>query len=131
MNFAKWNWNVEKAPFDSYKLDFTPLGGNREIKVDVRIICALLTVTLSVEVEEGRFREDPFTIVYMWCPLMPPLRERGSDIVTLANHSWNFTPNKTRRNTNLSIKRHKVYLSAIHGRGNVRQLQNIIRNIVR
>ncbi|MFA0678247.1 sigma 54-interacting transcriptional regulator, partial [Vibrio sp. 10N.222.51.A6] len=64
---------------------FTPLGGNREIKVDVRIICATNRDPL-VEVEEGRFREDLYYRVHVVPIEMPPLRERGSDIVTLSNH---------------------------------------------
>ncbi|MFA0410353.1 sigma-54-dependent transcriptional regulator, partial [Vibrio splendidus] len=64
---------------------FTPLGGNREIKVDVRIICATNRDPL-VEVEEGRFREDLYYRVHVVPIEMPPLRERGGDIVTLCNH---------------------------------------------
>ncbi|MEF1175292.1 sigma-54 factor interaction domain-containing protein, partial [Vibrio sinaloensis] len=64
---------------------FTPLGGSREVKVDVRIICATNREPL-VEVEEGRFREDLYYRVHVVPVDMPPLRERGNDIVTLASH---------------------------------------------
>lgn len=64
---------------------YTPLGGTKEMKVDVRIICATNRDPLT-EVEEGRFREDLYYRVHVVPIDMPPLRERGSDIVTLAKH---------------------------------------------
>lgn len=64
---------------------FTPLGANKEMKVDVRIICATNRDPLQ-EVEEGRFREDLYYRVHVIPVEMPPLRERGNDIITLATH---------------------------------------------
>ncbi|SBS68731.1 sigma-54-dependent transcriptional regulator [Vibrio atlanticus] len=108
---------------------FTPLGGNREIKVDVRIICATNRDPL-VEVEEGRFREDLYYRVHVVPIEMPPLRERGSDIVTLANHFLKLYAKQDKKKFKSIDKETQNLLKRYAWPGNVRQLQNIIRNIV-
>ncbi|WP_133160143.1 sigma 54-interacting transcriptional regulator, partial [Vibrio cyclitrophicus] len=64
---------------------FIPLGGNQEIRVNVRIICATNRDPL-VEVAEGRFREDLYYRVHVVPIEMPPLREREGDIIILADY---------------------------------------------
>ncbi|MEZ8607181.1 sigma-54-dependent transcriptional regulator [Vibrio sp. 10N.222.54.A1] len=108
---------------------FTPLGGNREIKVDVRIICATNRDPL-VEVEEGRFREDLYYRVHVVPIEMPPLRERGSDIVTLCNHFLKLYAKQDKKKFKSIDKETQNLLKRYAWPGNVRQLQNIIRNIV-
>ena len=108
---------------------FTPLGGNREIKVDVRIICATNRDPL-VEVEEGRFREDLYYRVHVVPIEMPPLRERGSDIVTLCNHFLKLYAKQDKKKFKSIDKETQNLLKRYVWPGNVRQLQNIIRNIV-
>ncbi|WP_215405982.1 sigma-54-dependent transcriptional regulator [Vibrio gigantis] len=108
---------------------FTPLGGNREVKVDVRIICATNRDPL-VEVEEGRFREDLYYRVHVVPIEMPPLRERGSDIVTLANHFLKLYAKQDKKKFKSIDKETQNLLKRYPWPGNVRQLQNIIRNIV-
>jgi len=108
---------------------FTPLGGNREIKVDVRIICATNRDPL-LEVEEGRFREDLYYRVHVVPIEMPPLRERGSDIVTLSNHFLKLYAKQDKKRFKSIDKETQSLLKRYSWPGNVRQLQNIIRNIV-
>ncbi|MCC4817073.1 sigma-54-dependent Fis family transcriptional regulator [Vibrio lentus] len=108
---------------------FTPLGGNREIKVDVRIICATNRDPL-VEVEEGRFREDLYYRVHVVPIEMPPLRERGSDIVTLASHFLKLYAKQDKKKFKSIDKETQTLLKRYAWPGNVRQLQNVIRNIV-
>ncbi|MGF1744049.1 sigma-54-dependent transcriptional regulator [Vibrio minamisatsumaniensis] len=108
---------------------FTPLGGNREIKVDVRIICATNPDPL-VEVEEGRFREDLYYRVHVVPIEMPPLRERGSDIVTLANHFLKLYAKQDKKKFKSIDKETQTLFRRYPWPGNVRQLQNVIRNIV-
>jgi DNA-binding NtrC family response regulator len=108
---------------------FTPLGGNREIKVDVRIICATNRDPL-VEVEEGRFREDLYYRVHVVPIEMPPLRERGSDITTLANHFLKLYAKQDKKKFRSIDKETQTLLKRYPWPGNVRQLQNVIRNIV-
>ncbi|QPK04280.1 sigma-54-dependent transcriptional regulator [Vibrio kanaloae] len=108
---------------------FTPLGGHREIKVDVRIICATNRDPL-VEVEEGRFREDLYYRVHVVPIEMPPLRERGSDILTLANHFLKLYAKQDKKKFKSIDKETQTQLKRYPWPGNVRQLQNVIRNIV-
>ncbi|ENJ2789164.1 sigma-54-dependent Fis family transcriptional regulator [Vibrio parahaemolyticus] len=108
---------------------YTPLGGTKEMKVDVRIICATNRNPLT-EVEEGRFREDLYYRVHVVPIDMPPLRERGSDIVTLAkNFLTTYAKEDKKKFSNIDTEAQHV-IKHYEWPGNVRQLQNIIRNIV-
>ncbi|HCG8422899.1 TPA: sigma-54-dependent Fis family transcriptional regulator [Vibrio parahaemolyticus] len=108
---------------------YTPLGGTKEMKVDVRIICATNRDPLT-EVEEGRFREDLYYRVHVVPIDMPPLRERGSDIVTLARHFLTtYAKEDKKKFSNIDTEAQHV-IKHYEWPGNVRQLQNIIRNIV-
>ncbi|HCM1331503.1 TPA: sigma-54-dependent Fis family transcriptional regulator [Vibrio parahaemolyticus] len=108
---------------------YTPLGGTKEMKVDVRIICATNRDPLA-EVEEGRFREDLYYRVHVVPIDMPPLRERGSDIVTLAKHFLTtYAKEDKKKFSNIDTEAQHV-IKHYEWPGNVRQLQNIIRNIV-
>lgn len=62
---------------------FTPLGGSKEIATDLRIICATNRDPL-VELNEKRFREDLYYRVNVVPIKMPPLRDRGTDILDIA-----------------------------------------------
>lgn len=108
---------------------FTPLGGTREVKVDCRIICATNRDPLK-EVAEGRFREDLYYRVHVIPIELPPLRERGSDIVTLATHFVKLYAKQDGKKFKDLSKEVKKHLLNYPWPGNVRQLQNIMRNIV-
>ncbi|BBL88752.1 sigma-54-dependent Fis family transcriptional regulator [Vibrio rotiferianus] len=108
---------------------YTPLGASREMKVDVRIICATNRDPLE-EVEQGRFREDLYYRVHVVPIDMPPLSERGSDIVTLASHFLNTYAKQDKKKFKSLSKEVQTLFKAYAWPGNVRQLQNIIRNIV-
>ncbi|HHP0465909.1 TPA: sigma-54-dependent transcriptional regulator [Vibrio harveyi] len=108
---------------------YTPLGATREMKVDVRIICATNRDPLT-EVEEGRFREDLYYRVHVVPIDMPPLRERGSDIVTLAKHFLTTYAKQDKKKFNNIDSEAQHVIKHYDWPGNVRQLQNIIRNIV-
>ena len=108
---------------------FTPLGGSRELKVDVRIICATNRDPL-LEVEEGRFREDLYYRVHVVPIEMPPLKERGNDITTLATHFLKVFAKEDSKKFNGINRDAESLLKRYSWPGNVRQLQNVIRNIV-
>ncbi len=63
----------------------TPLGSNREVKVDVRIIAATNRDLLS-EIKAGRFREDLYYRLNIISMCIPPLRERREDVAPLVMH---------------------------------------------
>jgi DNA-binding NtrC family response regulator len=62
-----------------------PVGGDCEVEFDARIVAAT-NRDLEKEVAEGRFRADLFYRINVVCVDLPPLRARGRDILTLANH---------------------------------------------
>ncbi len=108
---------------------FTPLGDSRERKVDIRIICATNRDPYK-EVEQGRFREDLYYRVHVVPIEMPPLRDRGKDILALATHFLKIYAKQDGKKF-IAINREveKVFKHYAWP-GNVRELQNIIRNIV-
>ncbi|RJX66484.1 sigma-54-dependent Fis family transcriptional regulator [Vibrio sinensis] len=108
---------------------YTPLGASKELKVDVRIICATNRNPL-LEVEEGRFREDLYYRVHVVPIEMPPLRERGNDIVILATHFLKLYAREDGKKFKEISKDAESLLKRYRWPGNVRQLQNVIRNIV-
>ena len=64
---------------------FRRLGGTSDIKVDVRVIAAT-NRDLEQQVRDGKFREDLYYRLNVLRIAMPPLRERGDDVVLLADH---------------------------------------------
>ncbi len=101
------------------------VGGERPIKIDVRVISAT-NRDLKAEVEAGRFREDLFYRLHVVPLQLPPLRERTEDIVPLARHFVH----KLRKRTNPGItgmtEDAEAHLRAYHYPGNVRELENVI-----
>jgi DNA-binding NtrC family response regulator len=65
--------------------EITPIGSNKPVPVDVRLVCATNT-NLPEAVKAGAFREDLLYRINTIQIKVPPLRERGTDIVLLANH---------------------------------------------
>ncbi|USD67798.1 sigma-54 dependent transcriptional regulator [Vibrio sp. SCSIO 43136] len=107
----------------------TPLGSSKEVKVDVRIICATNRNPLD-EVEQGRFREDLYYRVHVIPVDMPPLRDRGKDILELSRHFLQMYAKQDGKKFTGFKREVESVLKRYNWPGNVRQLQNIIRNIV-
>ncbi|MBU0928975.1 MAG: sigma 54-interacting transcriptional regulator [Spirochaetes bacterium] len=105
------------------------VGGMSTVKVDVRVIVAT-NRRLEDEIREGRFREDLFYRLNVFPIRVPPLRERKSDIVLLADH---FAERYARKNEK-PIKRISSpaidLLMSYHWPGNVRELENCIERAV-
>ena len=108
---------------------FQPVGAARPEKADVRIVSATNRDPLA-EVEAGRFREDLYYRLYVVPIELPPLRDRGEDVLLIARHFLTaFGKEEGRRFRGFSREAE----AAIRGYpwpGNVRQLQNAIRNVV-
>jgi DNA-binding NtrC family response regulator len=106
-----------------------PVGGQREIEVDVRVIAAT-NRDLQREVQDGRFREDLFYRLNVIHLHLPPLRQRTEDIPELARH---FVKGTCER---FGLPERRLTADAIHvlqaysWPGNVRELENIVERTV-
>ena len=108
---------------------FSPVGSSRSMQVDVRFVCATNRDPMQ-EVEAGRFREDLYYRLYVVPVELPPLRERGQDVLMIARDFLaRFAKEERKRFRGLSPEVEQM-LMAYPWPGNVRQLQNVIRNIV-
>lgn len=108
---------------------FLPVGGAKEITVDVRVICAT-NRDLREFVSDGNFREDLYYRLSVFELVIPPLRERGPDIGQLIDF---FFDHFTRRHgrTKLTLSREaRDKLLGYGWPGNVRQLRNAIDSAV-
>ncbi|MCH3964995.1 MAG: sigma 54-interacting transcriptional regulator [Clostridium sp.] len=100
------------------------IGSNNVNRVDVRIIAAT-NRDLKLMVEEEKFREDLYFRLNTFKIKIPPLRERGKDIIILANHFLKLYCNKYNKRLTLSKDVIKILLNN-KWYGNVRQLQSCI-----
>lgn len=105
------------------------VGSNKEEQVDVRFICATNRDPLE-EVSAGRFREDLYYRLNVVPLHLPPLRERGDDIILLAKHFLKIYIKEDNKSFNHFSDEVDMILRHYPWPGNVRQLQNVIRNIV-
>lgn len=104
---------------------FMRVGGERELRVDVRIIAAT-NKNLEALVREGSFRKDLYYRLKVMVIEMPPLRERVEDILLLSNlfiEENNREHNKSIRGFSEEAKK---LLTQYHWPGNVRELKNVI-----
>lgn len=102
-----------------------PVGGARPIHCDVRVVTAT-NRALQDEVREGRFRQD---LLYRICVIpieVPPLRERRSELLTLANHFIQRYNHKMDRHIEGWSDEVEAFLLAHPWPGNVRELENAI-----
>jgi DNA-binding NtrC family response regulator len=109
--------------------EFERVGGNRTIKVNVRIL-ATSNRDLLRNVEQGHFRQDLYYRLNVFPVVVPPLRERAEDILPLAEH---FLQSYVRKHgikvTGFSESARTAMLS-YRWPGNVRELQNTIERAV-
>ena len=104
--------------------EFERVGGTRTIKVDVRLICATHR-DLEEEVQNGKFRVDLYYRISAVPILLPPLRERKSDIALLANEFLQRF-NKE-QDAHLSFSQSAIdFLSQCSFPGNIRELENYV-----
>ncbi|MBS3733113.1 MAG: nif-specific transcriptional activator NifA [Desulfobacterales bacterium] len=105
------------------------VGGNKTVKVDVRILAAT-NKNLEQAVAEGHFRSDLYYRINVFPIYLPPLRERKTDVLALAD----FFLEKYVRENNKEILRFSTpaidMLMSYHWPGNVRELENCIERAV-
>jgi two-component system response regulator HydG len=106
---------------------FMPVGSNREIKVDVRIIAASHK-PFEEMIKEGTFREDLFYRLNVLPVYLPPLRERKSDIPHLVNHYISYFNNVHNLRVKGAEPEAMEVLSNYFWPGNIRELRNIIEH---
>ena len=109
--------------------EFERLGGTDTIKINVRLVAAT-NKDLSKAINEGEFREDLYYRLNVFTIFMPPLRERKSDVLLLADHFLEkFAREHSKRIKRISTTAIDM-LASYHWPGNVRELENIIERAV-
>jgi DNA-binding NtrC family response regulator len=106
---------------------FTPVGSNREIKVDARVIAASHK-PFEQMIKEGTFREDLFYRLNVLPVYLPPLRERSSDIPYLIEYYINYFNNHHGLNIRTVTDEAKNLLVKYAWPGNIRELRNVIEH---
>ena len=108
---------------------FERLGGSESIRADVRVICAT-NVDLAARVAAGEFREDLYYRIHVVPIAVPPLRDRGEDVMLLARH---FAREAGVRN---GREIEKIGADAVDRLirhdwpGNVRELRNVVERAI-
>lgn len=106
-----------------------PVGGRREVRVDVRIIAAT-NRDLTADVASGRFREDLFYRLNVITIELPPLRQRRDDILLLAEHFVAQACREMRKPPRRLAPQVRELLLTHPLPGNVRQLKNALERAV-
>jgi len=109
--------------------EFERVGGNHTLKTDVRVITAT-NRNLEGLIEEGKFREDLYYRLNTFPVVVPPLRQRQTDIMLLTDHfvekySREYGKHITRISTTAT-----EMLTSYHWPGNVRELENCLERAI-
>jgi two-component system nitrogen regulation response regulator NtrX len=107
----------------------TRVGGDRSIRVDVRVIAAT-NKGLEREIDEGRFREDLFFRLNVVPIQVPPLRERREDIAMLVRHFADKAVDEQRLPVRSFAPEAVERLSRMEWPGNVRELRNTVERLL-
>jgi len=109
--------------------EVVPVGGSKPIKVDVRLISAT-NVDLYKAVEEGKFRRDLFYRLNVIQMELPPLRQRGQDILMLAEYFLNKYCRRQGKPAKALSLEAREFLLGYRWPGNVRELENVMERAV-
>lgn len=107
----------------------TPLGANESIAVDIRLICAT-NVAPKTLADEGKFRKDLIYRINTVDIIVPPLRERGSDITELAHYFVSIYAEKYNKSAFTFDSGFIKKLKKHNFPGNVRELQYVLERAV-
>lgn len=103
-----------------------PLGSNKEIEVDIRLVCAT-NEDLAERVAEGAFREDLFHRINEFTIYMPELKQRGSDIFLFADLFIRHANKELNRQVEGLDDKAKAMIASYGWPGNLRELNNVMK----
>lgn len=104
---------------------FARLGGDKNIDVDFRVICAT-NKDLEKAIKEGSFREDLYYRLNVFSILLPPLRDRRSDIPLLARYYLNKYAQSMHKNVADFSPEAMEMFTSYDWPGNIRELRNVV-----
>lgn len=106
---------------------FTPVGSNREVEVNVRIVAAT-NRNLEDMIKKGEFREDLFYRLNVLPIQLPPLRDRKNDIEALATYFIEKFNQQHHKNISRLAPEAMELIKAHSWPGNIRELENVIEH---
>src|SRR6266404_4168949 len=109
--------------------EFDRLGGTTTIRTNVRLIAGT-NKDLEKAMAEGKFREDLYYRLNVFALFVPPLRDRKSDLLLLADHFLQKYAREHKKNIRRISTPAIDMLTAYHWPGNVRELENVIERAV-
>ncbi|HXB43934.1 MAG TPA: sigma-54 dependent transcriptional regulator [Puia sp.] len=109
--------------------EFIKVGDTKSTRVDVRIVAAT-NRDLQMEVSEGRFREDLFYRLNVFCISLPSLRQRKKDIPMLAEYFMKMFSQKANHTIEGMTKEFLEQLQQHEWKGNIRELKNVMERAV-
>jgi DNA-binding NtrC family response regulator len=107
----------------------TPVGGEKDVEVDVRVVAAT-NKNLEKEVAEGRFREDLYHRLGVILLKMPTLDERKDDIPALVDHFAALIANREKMPERTFDAKAKQALTQFTWPGNIRELRNVVERLM-
>jgi Nif-specific regulatory protein len=108
---------------------FERVGGSKPVRVDLRIIAAT-NRDLPDLIAKGQFREDLFYRLNLFPITIPPLRDRASDVILLADHFVTASAQEMGKEVKRISTPALNMLTAYHWPGNVRELENVVERAV-
>ncbi|MFA5593018.1 MAG: sigma-54 dependent transcriptional regulator [Micavibrio sp.] len=109
-------------------LTYRKIGGNRDERANIRIVCATNKDPLE-EIRKGTLRQDLYYRLHVIPIHMPPLKERPNDIIDLADYFLKTCAREEGKDFRSFSQDAEFLLTSFDWPGNVRQLQNIVRGI--
>lgn len=108
---------------------FRRVGGTADISVDVRVVAAT-NQSLEQQMKEEKFRTDLFYRINVAAIHLPPLRDRGDDVLLLAEHFLQHYNQLFRKNFKGLSPETKELFRHYHWPGNIRELRNVVERAV-
>ena len=105
------------------------VGGRQDIQIDTRTVCAT-NMDIAQAIKEGKFREDLFYRVSVISINLPPLRERGDDILLLANYFLRIFNDEYRKKIRRFSSAAVNFIKSYQWPGNVRELRNRVQRAI-